>query len=84
MVWKIDRFGRCQQELIELMSVLKKRGVGFVSLRESLDTTTLGGKLVCHVFGAVANLERALVLEASKARGSHGGRPRALNEGRQS
>ncbi len=76
VVWKLDRFGRSLQELIELVGVLKERGVEFVSLRESLDTTTPGGKLVFHVFGAVAEFERDLILErtmagleAAKARG---------------
>ncbi len=89
VVWKLDRFGRSLQELIELVGVLKKRGVEFVSLRESLDTTTPGGKLVFHVFGAVAEFERDLILErtmagleAAKARGRHGGRPRALDRGK--
>lgn len=77
------------QELIELVGDLKERGVEFVSLRESIDTTTPGGKLVFHVFGAVAELERDLVLErtvagleAARARGRRGGRPRALDESR--
>ncbi len=81
--------GRSLQELIELVGVLKEQGVEFVSLRESLDTTTPGGKLVFHVFGAVAEFERDLILErtmagleAAKARGRHGGRPRALDEGK--
>lgn len=89
VVWKLDRFGRSLQELIELVGVLKERGVEFVSLRESIDTTTAGGKLVFHVFGAVAEFERDLILErtmagleAAKARGRHGGRPRVLDEGR--
>ena len=89
VVWKLDRFGRSLQELIELVGVLKERGVEFVSLRESLDTTTPGGKLVFHVFGAVAESKRDLILErtmagleAAKARGRHGGRPRALDAGK--
>lgn len=89
VVWKLDRFGRSLQELIELVGVLKERGVEFVSLRESLDTTTPGGKLVFHVFGAVAEFDRDLILErtmagleAAKAKGRHGGRPRALDEGK--
>jgi DNA invertase Pin-like site-specific DNA recombinase len=87
VVWKLDRFGRSLQELIELVGDLKERGVEFVSLRESIDTTTPGGKLVFHVFGAVAEFERDLVLErtvagleAARARGRRGGRPRALDE----
>ena len=86
-VWKLGRFGRSLQELIELVGDLKERGVEFVSLRESIDTTTPGGKLVFHVFGAVAEFERDLVLErtvagleAARARGRRGGRPRALDE----
>ncbi len=89
MVWKLDRFGRSLQELIELVSVLKEQRVEFVSLQESLDTTTPGGKLVLHVFGAVAEFERDLILEetmagleAAKARGRHGSRPRVLDEGK--
>ena len=61
VVWKLDRFGRSLQELIELVGDLKERGVEFVSLRESIDTTTPGGKLVFHLFGAVAEFERDLV-----------------------
>ena len=86
VVWKLDKFGRSLKELIELVGGLRERGVEFVSLRESLDTTTPGGKLVFHVFGAAAEFERDLILErtmagleATKARGRHGGRPRALD-----
>ena len=87
VVWKLDRFGRSLQELIELVRGLKERGIEFVSLRESIDTTTPGGKLVFHVFGAVAEFERDLVLEktvagleAARPCGRRGGRPRALDE----
>lgn len=74
---------------LELVSNLTQRGVDFVSLRESIDTTTPGGNLVFHVFGAVAEFERDLILErtmagleAAAARGRHGGRPSALDEGK--
>lgn len=86
VVWKLDRLGRSLQELIELVNGLGDRGVEFVSLRESLDTTTPGGKLVFHVFGSVAEFERDLIrertmagLEAARARGRKGGRKRALD-----
>lgn len=87
VVWKLDRLGRSLQELIELVNALGERGVEFVSLRESLDTTTSGGKLVFHVFASVAEFERDLIrertmagLEAARARGRKGGRKRALSE----
>ena len=87
VVWKVDRFGRSLQELIGLVNGLQQRGVEFVSLRESLDTTTPGGKLVFHVFGAVAEFERDLIrertmagLEAARARGRKGGRKPAMDE----
>ena len=79
VVWKLDRFGRSLKELIELVGGRRDRGVEFVSLRESLDTTPPGGKLVFHVFGAGAEFGRDLILEstmagleAAKARGRHG------------
>ena len=74
------------QELIELVDILKEKGVEFVSLRKSLDTTTPGGKLVLHVFGAMAEFERDLVLEratagleAACARGRKGGLWRVMD-----
>lgn len=87
VVWKLDRFGRSLRELIDLVNVLRERGVEFVSLRESIDTTTPGGKLVFHVFGAVAEFERDLILErtmagleAARARGRKGGRKPAMDD----
>jgi DNA invertase Pin-like site-specific DNA recombinase len=67
VVWKLDRFGRSLKELIDLMGGPRERGVEFVSLRESIDTTTAGGKLVFHVFGAVAEFERDQILERTMA-----------------
>jgi len=67
VVWKLDRFGRSLKELIELVNGVRERGIEFVSLRESLDTTTPGGKLVCHVFGAVAEFERDIIRERTMA-----------------
>ena len=87
VVWKLDRFGRSLKELIELVKGLSERGIEFVSLRESLDTTTPGGKLVFHVFGAVAEFERDIIrertmagLEAARARGRKGGRKPVMDE----
>jgi len=74
------------KDLIEIIGGLEKRGVGFRSLQESIDTTTSGGRLIFHVFGALAEFERNLIrertragLEAARARGRKGGRPRVLD-----
>jgi len=87
VVWRLDRLGRSLKHLIETVTVLAERGVGFKSLQESIDTTTSGGKLIFHVFGALAEFERDLIrqrtqagLAAARARGRKGGRPRGLNE----
>lgn len=87
VVWRLDRLGRSIRELIELVNGLKERGVGFRSLRESLDTTTPGGKLVFHVFASIAEFERDVIrertmagLEAARARGRKGGRKPAMDE----
>lgn len=89
VVVRLDRLGRSLRELIDLVGELEGRGVGFRSLKESLDTTTPGGKLVFHVFGALAEFEREIIrdrtmagLESARARGRRGGRPRALDENR--
>jgi DNA invertase Pin-like site-specific DNA recombinase len=58
VVWKLDRLGRSLRHLIDVVSDLQSRGVGFRSLHENIDTTTPGGKLVFHVFGALAEFER--------------------------
>ena len=87
VVARLDRLGRSLRELIDLVGELEGRGVGFRSLKESLDTTTAGGRLIFHVFGALAEFEREIIrertmagLESARARGRHGGRPRALDE----
>ena len=81
VVWKLDRLGRSLKQLIEVALDLEKRGIGLRSLQEQIDTTTPGGKLVFHVFGALAEFERDLVrertqagLSAARARGRVGGR----------
>jgi DNA invertase Pin-like site-specific DNA recombinase len=85
VVWRLDRLGRSLVHLIETIRHLEGQGIHFKSLQEQLDTTTSGGKLVFHVFGALAEFERDLIqertkagLEAARARGRRGGRPRKL------
>ena len=52
VVWRLDRLGRSMKHLIELVTQLEEKGVGFRSLTEAMDTTTSGGKLIFHIFGA--------------------------------
>jgi DNA invertase Pin-like site-specific DNA recombinase len=87
VVWRLDRLGRSIKELIELVNTLQERGVGFRSLRESLDTTSSGGRLVFHVFASIAEFERDVIrertmagLEAARARGRRGGRKPIMDE----
>jgi hypothetical protein len=82
VVWKLDRLGRSLRHLVDTVTGLAERGVGFRSLQEAIDTTTPGGKLVFHVFAALAEFERDLIRErtaaglaAARARGRHVGRP---------
>ena len=84
VVWRLDRLGRSLKHLIETITALEGRGIGFKSLSENIDTTTSGGKLVFHVFGALTEFERDLIRErtkaglaAARARGRQGGRPKA-------
>ena len=85
VVWRLDRLGRSLPHLITTMTALEERGIGFKSLTENIDTTTSGGKLIFHIFGALAEFERNLIRErtqagltAARARGKKGGRPKAL------
>ncbi|SRR6266487_2416248 len=85
VVWRLDRLGRSLKHLIEVVTDLEKRGIGFKSLTENIDTTTSGGKLIFHIFGALAEFERNLIrertqagLQAARARGKRGGRPKSL------
>lgn len=87
VVWKLDRLGRSLKHLIEIVAKLQNMHVGLRSLQENIDTTTSGGKLIFHVFGALAEFERELIrertmagLQAARARGRRGGRPRVMDE----
>ncbi len=87
VVWKLDRLGRSLNHLIEIITALESKKIGFKSLTESIDTTTPGGKLIFHIFGALAQFERDLIRErtnaglaAARARGKKGGRPKALDQ----
>jgi DNA invertase Pin-like site-specific DNA recombinase len=85
VVWRLDRLGRSLRHLIDTVTELHSKGIGFKSLTENIDTTTSGGKLVFHIFGALAEFEREIIrertragLDSAKKRGRSGGRPRAL------
>ena len=87
IVWKLDRLARSMKQLIETVETLRLRGVGFRSLTEALDTTTAQGRLVFHMFGALAEFERSLIRErtqaglaAARRAGRTGGRPPKLTE----
>lgn len=85
VVYKLDRLARSLNQLIETVAMLEERGIGFRSLTEAIDTTSPGGKLVFHIFAALAEFERGIIRErtkaglaAARARGKTGGRPPAL------
>jgi DNA invertase Pin-like site-specific DNA recombinase len=85
VVWRLDRLGRSIKDLITLASWLEQQQIGLRSLHESIDTTTPSGRLTFHIFAALAEFERQLIqertragLHAARARGRQGGRPRAL------
>ena len=85
-VWRLDRLGRSLPHLIELLAKIGHAEAGFRSITEAIDTTTAGGKLVFHVIGAIAEFERSLISERTRAgmkaarrRGKAVGRPAALS-----
>ena len=86
VIWRLDRLGRSLKDLIEWVNYLEEQGIALNSLQESIDTSTPTGKLVFHIFGALAEFERNLIsersragMEAARARGRRGGRPSALS-----
>lgn len=87
VVWRLDRLARSLKQLIETVELLDKRGAHLRSITESIDTATPGGKLVFHIFGALAEFERGLIRErtlaglaAARANGRFGGRPRSVSD----
>ena len=89
VVWRLDRLGRSLRHLIDTITGLEAQSIGFRSLQENIDTTTSSGKLIFHIFGSLAEFERDLIrertqagLEAARARGKVGGRPKALSQGK--
>lgn len=87
VVWKLDRLARSLKQLIETVDDLQRREIGFRSLTEAIDTTTPGGRLIFHIFAALAEFERSIIRErtmagllAARSRGRVGGRPRSLTE----
>jgi DNA invertase Pin-like site-specific DNA recombinase len=86
VVWKLDRLARSLRQLLDTVETLHARQMGLRSLTEAIDTSTPGGTLVFHLFGALAEFERAIIRErtraglaAARARGRTGGRPPALS-----
>jgi len=89
VVWRLDRLGRSLHDLIDWVQYLDEQGIALQSLHESIDTRTTTGKLIFHIFGALAEFERNLIAErtqagllAARARGRLGGRPKALDADR--
>ena len=86
VIWRLDRLGRSIQHLIHTVKSLQERRIGLHSLQENIDTSTSGGKLVFHIFSALAEFERDLLrertqagLKAARVRGKMGGRPPLLD-----
>ncbi len=87
VVWRLDRLGRSMKDLISLVSTLEEKDIQLASLNESIDTSTSSGKLFFHIFGAIAEFEKNLIvdrtragLSAARARGRKGGRPKLLDK----
>lgn len=87
IIWKLDRLGRSLRDLVSLVTEIQDKGAGLRSLHDSIDTTTPQGKLTFHLFAALAEFEREIIgertragLESARARGRKGGRPAGLSK----
>lgn len=87
VVWKLDRLARSLKDLVEIVHSLEKQGVGFKSITESIDTTSPSGRLIFHIFGALAEFEHSIIkertiagLNAARARGRKGGRKPSMSK----
>jgi len=87
VVWRLDRLGRSLRHLIDTINQINGQGSYFRSLQENIDTSTSGGKLIFHIFGALAEFERDIIrdrtkagLEAARKRGKFGGRPKKMGD----
>lgn len=87
VVWKLDRLGRSLRDLVNIVTEIQDKGAGLKSLNDAIDTTTPQGKLTFHLFAALAEFERDIIrertkagLEAARARGRRGGRPKGLSK----
>jgi DNA invertase Pin-like site-specific DNA recombinase len=87
VIWKLDRLGRSLTDLVHLVNEIQSKGAGLLSLNDNIDTTTPTGKLNFHIFAAIAEFERDIIrertkagLESARARGRRGGRPRGLSK----
>lgn len=87
VIWKIDRLGRSLKHLIQLVHDFKEKDIGLVSLHDPIDTTTPQGCLIFNIFASLADFEREMIrertnagLEAARARGRKGGRPKGLSK----
>ncbi|MBF0470666.1 MAG: recombinase family protein [Gammaproteobacteria bacterium] len=67
VVWRLDRLGRSLKDLVEIIQGLEEKEIGFKSLTESIDTSSAGGRLIFHLFGALAEFERNLIVDRTKA-----------------
>tara|TARA_R110001583_G_scaffold186189_2_gene346820 strand:+ start:11902 stop:12600 length:699 start_codon:yes stop_codon:yes gene_type:complete len=90
VVWRLDRLSRSLKDLIEMVTLLESKDIGLKSLQEAIDTSSSSGKLIFHIFGALAEFERNLIrerthggLQAARARGRKGGRPKSINKDKQ-